>query len=184
MPEFGQDLRRLVNLAYPTAPIEVRETLAKEQFIDALKKSEMRLRVKQARPMDLNDAIRHAVELDAFNSAERRLNESKGYLREVKPQEKAETGDTITSLLKAVQDIQKEMKDLKMKVEKGNDNKSNSTVVSCHFCKKKGHVKKNCLNVSIQNKPNQRSTGGRNERRDDGKKNNTANRTGISRKAG
>ena len=91
LPELGQDLRRLVNLAYPTAPIEVRETLAKEQFIDALKDSEMRLRVQQARPMDLNDAIRHAVVLDAFNSAERRLNETKGYLREVKPQEKAES---------------------------------------------------------------------------------------------
>ena len=83
----------------------------------------MRLRVKQARQMDLNDAIRHAVEIDAFNSAERRLNESKGNLREVKPQEKAETGDTITTLLKAVQDIQKEMKDLKMKNEKGKANK-------------------------------------------------------------
>ena len=157
LPELGQDLRRLVNLAYPTAPIEVRETLAKEQFIDALKESEMRLRVKQARPMDLNDAIRHAVELDAFNSAERRLNESKGYLREVKPQEKAETGDTITSLLKAVQDIKKEMKELKMKVEKGNDNKPYSTVVGCNFCKKKGHVKTSCLkyqrmmNDNIQN---------------------------------
>ena len=149
----------------------------------------MRLRVKQARQMDLNDAIRHAVEIDAFNSAERRLNESKGNLREVKPQEKAETGDTITSLLKAVQDIQKEMKDLKMKNEKGKANKPYSTVVSCHFCKKRGHVKKNCLkyqimmNDSVQNNPNQRLTG-KNERRDDGKKNNTANRTGISRKAG
>ena len=94
LPELGQDIRRLVNLAYPTAPIEVRETLAKEQFIDALKDSEMRLRFKQARPIELNDAIRHAVELDAFNSAERRLNETKGYLRELKSQEKAETGDT------------------------------------------------------------------------------------------
>ena len=35
--ELGQDVRRLANLAYPTAPIYVRETLAKEQFIDALK---------------------------------------------------------------------------------------------------------------------------------------------------
>ena len=34
------------------------------------------------------------------------------------------------------------------------------------------------MNDSIQNRPNQRSTGGRNERRDDGKKNNTANRPG------
>ena len=53
---MGQDIRRLTNLAYPTAPCDVRETLAKEQFIDALHSSDMRLRVKQARPSDLNDA--------------------------------------------------------------------------------------------------------------------------------
>jgi hypothetical protein len=94
LPELGQDLHRLANLAYPTAPIEVRGTLAKEKFIDALKESDMRLRIKQAGPMDLNDAIsiiRHAVELEAFNSAERRLTDSKGYLREVKPQDKSVT---------------------------------------------------------------------------------------------
>ena len=34
--ELGQSIRRLTNLAYPTAPGEVRETLAKDQFIDAL----------------------------------------------------------------------------------------------------------------------------------------------------
>ena len=36
IPELGQDVRRLTNLAYATAPADVRETLAKEQFIDAL----------------------------------------------------------------------------------------------------------------------------------------------------
>jgi hypothetical protein len=36
LPELGQDVRRLANLANPPAPNEVRETLAKEQFIDAL----------------------------------------------------------------------------------------------------------------------------------------------------
>ena len=40
------------------------------------------------------------------------------------------------------------------------------------------------MNGSVQNNPNQRSTSERNERRKDGKKNNTANLTGISRKAG
>ncbi|CAC5410999.1 unnamed protein product [Mytilus coruscus] len=38
---------------------------AKEQFIDALEDSEMRLRIKQSRPKGLNDAIRFAVELEA-----------------------------------------------------------------------------------------------------------------------
>jgi hypothetical protein len=36
LPEFGQDVRRLANLTYPTTPNDVRETLAKEQFIDSL----------------------------------------------------------------------------------------------------------------------------------------------------
>ncbi|CAC5410983.1 unnamed protein product [Mytilus coruscus] len=35
LPELGQSVRRLSNLAYTTAPLELRETIAKEQFIDA-----------------------------------------------------------------------------------------------------------------------------------------------------
>ena len=34
--ELGQSIRRLTNLAYPTALYDVRETLSKEYFIDAL----------------------------------------------------------------------------------------------------------------------------------------------------
>ena len=55
-PELGQSIRRLTNLAYPTAPYDVRETLAKEQFLDALIDSDMRLWIKQARPRYLNEA--------------------------------------------------------------------------------------------------------------------------------
>ena len=60
----------MANLAYPTSPVDVRETLAKEQFIDSLISMDMRLRVKQARPTSLNDSVCHAVELEAFNRAE------------------------------------------------------------------------------------------------------------------
>ena len=77
---MGQDIRRLTYLAYPTAPCDVRETLAKEQFIDALHSSNMRLRVKQARFSDLNDAVRHAVELEAYNGTEKKKTEGEGYL--------------------------------------------------------------------------------------------------------
>ena len=81
LSELGQDIRRLANLAYPTAPSDLRETLSKEQFIDALISSDMRIRVKQARPVNLNDAIRHAVELEAYNRAEKKHIEGQGYLR-------------------------------------------------------------------------------------------------------
>ena len=71
LSELGQEIRRLTNLAYPSAPADIKETLAKEQFIDSLVNVDMRLRIKQARPTDLNDAVRHGVELEAFNRAER-----------------------------------------------------------------------------------------------------------------
>lgn len=41
----------------------------------------MRIRVKQARPVDLNDAIRHAVELETFNRAEKKQLEGQGFMR-------------------------------------------------------------------------------------------------------
>ena len=47
LSELGQASRRLTNLVYPTAPGEVRETLAKDQFINALIDSEIRIRIKQ-----------------------------------------------------------------------------------------------------------------------------------------
>ena len=81
LSELGQDIQRLTNLAYPTAPSDLRETLSKEQFIDALVSSDMRIRVKQAQPVDLNDAIRHAVELEAYNRAEKKHLEAQGFLR-------------------------------------------------------------------------------------------------------
>ena len=61
-PELGQDVRRLFN--HPNRRSS--EILAKEQFIDARIDVNMRLRIKQARPVNLNDDVRHAVKLEAF----------------------------------------------------------------------------------------------------------------------
>ena len=43
----------------------------------------MRLRIKQARPTSLNDAVRHAVELEAFHKAERSRLSHQGIVRSV-----------------------------------------------------------------------------------------------------
>ncbi len=100
-------------MAYPTAPSDVRETLAKEQFMDSLVSSELRIRIKQARPKDLNDAVRHAVELEAYNRAERKQLEGEGYLRassENMPESKtlndsSQMAKDIESLKKIVSDL-------------------------------------------------------------------------------
>ena len=77
LPELGQAIRRLVNKAYATAPAEVKETLSMEHFLD----SEMRIRIKQARPSNLNQAICLAVELEAFYKAERKYETVRAHMR-------------------------------------------------------------------------------------------------------
>jgi len=59
-------------LAYPTAPSDLRETLAMEQFIS----TDTLGRIKQSKPKTLNEAIQTAVELEAFYKTEQ-----KGYIR-------------------------------------------------------------------------------------------------------
>jgi hypothetical protein len=69
---LGQAIRRLANLAYPTAPVRIREKLSKDQFVDALAKSQMYICIKKIRPRNPNDAIQLAVELEAYNRPERK----------------------------------------------------------------------------------------------------------------
>ena len=120
LPELSQAIRRLVNLAYPTVPENVRDTLAKQHFIEALSDSKMRLRIKQSRPQNLNDAIRLAVELETFNRAERRVTEGPSYLRTTAADSTAgkvsdKTKDQ-TDMMKLMTDMQKRLSDLQRDV--------------------------------------------------------------------
>ena len=75
----------------------------------------MRLRIKQARPTNLNDAVRHEVELESFSKAEEKRGDCYGYIRTIVPtQGKSNMDNAITELLKKMQsaliDLQKEVK--------------------------------------------------------------------------
>lgn len=70
IPQLAQEIKRLVMQAYPDAPFDMVETLAKDYFIDALGDADTRWRVYQSRPRMLADAVTVAVELDAFRTAE------------------------------------------------------------------------------------------------------------------
>ncbi|CAC5380851.1 unnamed protein product [Mytilus coruscus] len=94
LPELGQSVRRLSNLACTTAPLELRDTLSKEQFLDALVDSEMRLKIRQSRLKGLNDAIRLAVELEAYNKAESRTLKSIGHLRQTTSDEQTKASNS------------------------------------------------------------------------------------------
>lgn len=158
-------------MAYPTAPGEVRETLAKDEFIDALIDSEIRIRIKQSRPANLNEAISLAVELEAYNRVEKRDRELKGHLRAAFVEEQPETYDKsnngqLANWMKAVEEnmksITEELRELKVSKQRrpydnrytGRDTRASDTKqnIRCYECKEPGHIRRNCPQLNKRQK--------------------------------
>ena len=80
----------------------------------------MRIRIKQSRPQNLNDAIRLAVELETFNRAERRVTEGLSYLRTTAADSIAGKVSDQTKdqkdMMKLMTDMQKRLSDLQRDV--------------------------------------------------------------------
>ncbi|CAG2188291.1 unnamed protein product [Mytilus edulis] len=72
IPVLGQDIKRLVRLAYPSAPIEVRDYLARDCFIDSLNDADMEWAIFQAKAKNIDNAIQVALEYEAFQNNRRK----------------------------------------------------------------------------------------------------------------
>ena len=66
LPELAQTMRRLTRQTYPEATEAIRETLARDHFIDALPDADVWWCIQQTRPIILQDALTTTVELEAF----------------------------------------------------------------------------------------------------------------------
>ncbi|XP_033761565.1 uncharacterized protein LOC117343329 [Pecten maximus] len=168
LPELGQAIRRLTYLAYPTAPNDLQETLAKEHFIDALHDSEMRVRIKQSRPRTFNETVQLAVELEAYNKSEKKHHTRAAV---VEDENKQDQTDNITALSKSLKKLQEDMETLmatmktkpQSQKQRARDapNKAGpnrNTDIQCFFCKKNGHIARNCPKKK-QNKEQKKADG-------------------------
>ncbi|PIK46151.1 hypothetical protein BSL78_16972 [Apostichopus japonicus] len=144
LPELAHEIKRLTRQAYPMAPGELQAMLAKDHFLDALDDPELRLGVYQMKPVNLEEAVKAALEIEAYHIAERQR--SLGIRRSVRmvsqgnAQEARETkGETmcdeikkivvdgiqgqqtlIEDMRKALETLNKDVSDLKHKLRQGN----------------------------------------------------------------
>ena len=94
-PELAQAIRRLTRQAYPDATVPLRESVAKNQFIEALADPELRWKVHQAKAVTLTEAFDSAVEVEAFFSAEKQRSNKAKILQAVTSQSPRPTDATL-----------------------------------------------------------------------------------------
>ena len=111
----------------------------------------MRMRVKQTRPLNLNDAVRHAVELEAVNKAEGKRDFGRGYLRSTSQTNETQECDPQTlTLIKNMQtmlsELQQEVKFLKdeRRYKTSAYKQNDLSKTKCFSCGSLGHIAKYC----------------------------------------
>ena len=156
LPELAQAIRRLTRLAYPDATATLREALGRDHFLDALPDSAMRWRIHQTRPKSMKEALTVAVELEAFQAADRQRPGA----RAVYPprQEGRSTGESpAPTEARTLRDEVQEMRSLLQKLLDGQSRPSGQRqqggarsrgppagYPGCHSCGALDHYRRDC----------------------------------------
>lgn len=135
LSELAQEIRRVTRLAYPTAPVEIRDQLAKDCFVRVVNDSRIQLSIFQREPKTIDDCVRFGLEYEAFTVDQKRLNNPKQGLRMV-----CETDDSgKTDLIERIAKMSQQLENLTH--IQGQTVKKN---YACFYCGINGHIKNDC----------------------------------------
>jgi hypothetical protein len=117
---LSQDIKKLTRCAYPGAPSFVTDVLALDQFIDALKDPDMRLRIREARPYNINELEILAVILETFKQADNHRGKLLGVkvTKSVLPviTDKYKNADVEKEIKEIIGDLRKELSNLSQEI--------------------------------------------------------------------
>ena len=92
LPDLASSLRRLVSRAYPEAVPDLQDSLAKDQFINALEDREIRIKLRESGPKTLDEAVSRALQIEAMYEAESRRSKGRS-VRVVQEPSRSENRD-------------------------------------------------------------------------------------------
>ena len=149
LPALAEDVENLTRLAYPDATAQpMWDLLAKDRFIDALQEEELRLRLRQARPATLRDALHLALELESCQIASKRRGAPAGSVRGANLDEddcnsvQKATGESTT--LSQILDTLKQLQPDKRPPRGPQRRRRDLSAVECWECHEKGHTRRRC----------------------------------------
>ena len=113
LPELAQSIKKLTRLAYPIAHSTLISVLSLEHFIDAIPDGDIRLRLREVNPKNINEAETLAVRLETLKLADRQkgrmIRKVGEQAPDLNPVKINNSEDNIKHLKDNFQELKKEM---------------------------------------------------------------------------
>ena len=156
---LARDIEKLVFQAYPDAPTELRDSLACDQFLDALGDADLQIAVRQARPSCLQDAFTGAMQIEAIrrsvkvdhtsshSSSGFASRQAHGDVDSTKDGAKGDFGQRLRA-------IEQSLRMMEMREKPGNPSPRPGLGegVQCWSCGQRGHVRRFCTQRRMSQK--------------------------------
>lgn len=134
LPALGQEVRRLVQYAYPGVGYDALEEIAVERFREALDDREQRMTIRQSHPRTLEEAVKAATDMESWQVSEG--TQSTKQVRAVSTSaEGSEVGELKALIQQVLQAVRKSNRPPRQVAE---------GPPKCFRCGKEGHYARGC----------------------------------------
>ncbi|GBM75424.1 hypothetical protein AVEN_73366-1 [Araneus ventricosus] len=140
---LAADVERLMSLAYAECPQDVRDSLAAQYFVDAIRDEDTQHATRLMDAKDLKSALAYSMKYEAAKTVSKTSRNVRSI--EVEDSTGKEKDEKFDCLLKTLEKLLNSHVAGKRNIPRRNPN------VTCWKCNKKGHVQRECQTIS----PNQ-----------------------------